>query len=344
MLQRIFHLARALIVVVFFSGGESVAQDAGADAYYRGKTARIYVGYGVGGGYDLYARMIAPHLAAELGATVIVENLPGAGGLTALNKLYGAEPDGLTMMIVNGAAAGLSQIIEQEAVRYDLTRVSHLGTLSQSPWVWIARPGMAEQTVDNFISAQPLIRWGGTGTIDGSSDGSAVICEALQLRCKIIKAYKGSSEIALALARGEMDALYITDLSARAYIEAGQAVAVATLARTRSRHLPETPTIFEVLTLSPEQTFWLDFRTTLESLGRILVAPPKIPADRLTFLQMAVERALRQPALVAQGEKAQRPIDLATASETLERTQRVISRMTSQQKAKVKTVVLDKFL
>src|SRR5690606_29386892 len=137
-------------------------------------------------------------------------NLPGAGGLTALNRLYASEADGLTMMIVNGAAAGLSQIIEQAAVRYDLTKVGHLGTVSQSPWVWISRPGMQPKTPSDLMSAQTLVRWGGTGTIDGSSDGSAVICEALGLRCKIIKAYKGSSDIALALARGEMDALYIT--------------------------------------------------------------------------------------------------------------------------------------
>lgn len=218
MLRRIYDGARLLVAGAFLMAGGFAADAAEGKEFYSGKTARVFVGYGVGGGYDLYARMIAPHLAAQLGATVIVENLPGAGGLTALNKLNSSEPDGLTIMIVNGAAASLSQIIDQSAVRYDLTKASHLGTVSQSPWVWIARPGMAEKTAKDFMVSQTLVRWGGTGTIDGSSDGSAVICEALGLNCKIIKAYKGSSEIALALQRGEMDALYITDLSARAYV------------------------------------------------------------------------------------------------------------------------------
>src|SRR6266545_7841657 len=70
-------------------------------AFFAGKTVRLVVGFGPGGGYDSYARMLAPYLSKNLGATVIVENRPGAGGLVALSGVYMAPPDGLTMMIVN---------------------------------------------------------------------------------------------------------------------------------------------------------------------------------------------------------------------------------------------------
>src|SRR5450432_3676931 len=83
------------------------AQDA-ERAFFSGKTIRLVVGYGPGGGYDAYARMIAPHLSKALGASVVVENQPGAGGLVALNRIYAAAADGLTMMIVNGTGAALS--------------------------------------------------------------------------------------------------------------------------------------------------------------------------------------------------------------------------------------------
>ena len=73
-------------------------------AFFSGKTVRFVVGFGPGGGYDSDARMLAPYLSKTLGATVIVENRPGAGGLVALNGLYISPPDGLTMMIVNGTA------------------------------------------------------------------------------------------------------------------------------------------------------------------------------------------------------------------------------------------------
>ena len=77
------------------------AQDA-EKAFYAGKTVRMVVGSGVGGGYDVFSRIIAPYLSRTLGTTVIVENQPGAGGLIALNRLYVAPPDGLQISLSNG--------------------------------------------------------------------------------------------------------------------------------------------------------------------------------------------------------------------------------------------------
>ena len=72
--------------------GAARAQDA-ERAFFSGKTVRLVVGFGPGGGYDAYARMIAPYLSRALGGSVVVENQPGAGGLVALNRLYTAPPD-----------------------------------------------------------------------------------------------------------------------------------------------------------------------------------------------------------------------------------------------------------
>ena len=85
------------------------AQDSAA-SFYKGKNVRFVVGLGVGGGFDAYARMIAPYLSRELDATVIVENLPGAGGLLALNQMFTGQPDGLRLLIVNGTPAALGQL------------------------------------------------------------------------------------------------------------------------------------------------------------------------------------------------------------------------------------------
>ena len=101
-------------------------------AFFKGKTVRVIVGYGAGGGFDLYARMIAPYLGKALGANVIVENQPGAGGIGALNRMMTAPPDGLQIMLVNGMAAAFGQFIEQQGVRYDLAKLEQdLGPLAQ---------------------------------------------------------------------------------------------------------------------------------------------------------------------------------------------------------------------
>jgi len=267
--------ALALTLAISLGGQTSQAQDAAA--FYKGKTVKIMVGYGPGGGYDAYARMIAPHLDKALGASVIVENQPGAGGANALNRVFAGQPDGLTLMIVNGTAAALGQLLEQEGVRYDLAKLEHLGIVSSSPWMWLVSPtNPIVRTPAEAVKLNKLIRWGGTAPTDGLADGAAVACEALKLTCKVVIGYKGSAEVALAVQRGEMDAEYVSDTSANNYVKSGQAIAVAAMGRSKSRFFPDVPTVFEALKLTPEQEQWFDFRTDLDDLGRILVTTPGI--------------------------------------------------------------------
>jgi putative tricarboxylic transport membrane protein len=317
----------------------TVAQD-NEEAFFKGKTVKLVVGYGPGGGYDVYARMIAPYLAKVLDATVIVENQPGAGGITALNRVYSAPPDGLTLMIVNGAAAALAQLVEQPSVRYDLDKMGHLGTVSASPWMWLVGPNSPFNTPEDVIKSGREIMWAGGGPMDGLSDGAAFSCEALKLNCRIVMGYKGSNEAALAVTKGEMDAIYVSDTSANNYVKSGQNKALATMARKKSRFFPNQPTIFEAVNLSPDQQWLFDFRANVEDLGRILVVPPNLPRERLAYLQKSVQKVLTDPALVAEGEKGQRYIDFEDAETTHQRAQAVLSKLTPEQKSRAKTILM----
>ena len=188
MINRFFKWAAAGMILAAASlplVSPADAQDA-EESFFKGKTVKIVVGYGPGGGYDVYARMIAPYIAKTLGGTVIVENQPGAGGLTALNRVYAAPPDGLTMMIVNGAGATLAQLVEQPSVRYDLGKLGHLGTVSASPWVWLVGPNSPISTPQDALKADKQMMWSGSGPMDGLSDGAGFTCEALKLNCRIV--------------------------------------------------------------------------------------------------------------------------------------------------------------
>ena len=103
-----------------------------ADPYFKGKTITFVVGFGAGGGYDAYARMLAPHFERELGADVVVVNKPGAGGMSALNRLYSAPADPLQMTIVNGTGAGLQQLLGMKAAKFDLTKLPILGIIDHA--------------------------------------------------------------------------------------------------------------------------------------------------------------------------------------------------------------------
>jgi tripartite-type tricarboxylate transporter receptor subunit TctC len=290
-----------LFALLSLGGRPALSQQSEA-SYYKDKTVRLIVGY-ASGGYDIYARLIAPYLAKTLGATVIVENQPGAGGLTALDNLAVAPPDGLRIMIVNGSGAALSQLIGLRGVRYDLAKMNFLATVGGTPRVWLASPSSpVHSPQDAMKSPRPLI-WAAGGPIDGLSDGAAFNCAALALKCKIVMGYPGSAQAALALRKGEADALNIADTSAYSYVEAGDARPVATIAHERSRFFPETPTIFQSMPLTPDQAALFDYKATVDGLGRILVAPPGLPHALLAYLQSAVKTALTDPALIAQGEK-----------------------------------------
>lgn len=331
-------LRSAIFAVGLAAAAGAQAQDTGA-AFYKGKTVRFTVGLGVGGGFDAYARMIAPYLAKELDTTVIVENLPGAGGLLALNQVYTAQPDGLRILIVNGTPAALGQLLEQDNIRYDLTKADHLGIISAYPWIWLMGPKSNVRTVADAMKPGVKIRWGGTGPSDGPADGAALTCHALKLDCQIVLGYKSSGDIALAMERGEMDGLYLSDSSAANYVKTGQARAIAAMGRTRSTLLPDTPTVFEQVKLTPDQEWWFDFRANLNDIGRILITTPGVPADRLAFLRAAVKRALTNPELMAEGERTQRFVGYQPPEKALEMTRKVLGGLTPEQKKTVHDVI-----
>jgi tripartite-type tricarboxylate transporter receptor subunit TctC len=279
-----------------------------------------------------------------LDATVVVENLPGAGGILALNQMMIAAPDGLRFKIVNGTPSLLAQILEQDNIKYDLTRMPHLALVAAEPWGLMVSPSSVIRTAADLVKPGQKIRWGGTGPTGGPSDGASITCQALRLDCRIVLGYRGSAEIALALQRGEIDALYVTDASLATYEKGKQAHVVAIAARQRSKVLPEVPTLYEALKLDKEQEWWLDFRAELNQYGRVLVTMPGIPADRLAHLRAVIGKVLNDPAVIAEGAKTQRFIEYRDGVTMQKRAQELIGRLTPERKAQMRDVVLRKYI
>ena len=132
-------------------------------AYYAGKTVRMIVGSGVGGGYDVFSRLIAPYLAKTLGTTVIVENVPGAGGLLALNKLYASPGDGLQISLSQGTMAAFAQLMGDQAARFDLAKYSMLATVGAPPGLWLVGPDSPIREVQQAIDSKKKWRWASAG-------------------------------------------------------------------------------------------------------------------------------------------------------------------------------------
>lgn len=286
-------------------------------AFPKGETVRLIVGYSPGGGYDAYARMLAPHFERATGATVVIENRPGGAGLTALNQLVRGKPDGLAMMLVNGEGALIAQLTKQPAVAFDMTRVSILGRVTDEQHLLLARPGLPD-SLPEVRAAGRLVKFSAMSRPDNLGDYAAVLCEALQMNCKIVTGYPGSKEAALAVLNGEVDALTLSEGSAVDYAQGGRAKILAAIGHRRSELQPGVPTVFELVQLAPERRWWLDFRLGIKSFGRTLVAPPGLPPERLRALREAWRQVLDNPAVQAEGQRTRRPIRYE-APEVIER-------------------------
>jgi len=295
----------------------------------------MIVGTGVGGGYDVFSRLIAPYLGKTLGATVIVENQPGAGGLVALNRLYVAPPDGLQISLSQGTMAAVAQLTADQAARYDLTKFTYLATVGAPPGLWLVGPDSPIREVQQAIDAKKKWRWASAGGTSGLGIGAAFTCEALNLDCHIVQGYKSSADAGLAVTRGEMDALYVPESSANHFVKSKQNWALATISRTKSQFFQDRPTVFEAAKIAPDRIWAMDFLANLEGTGRLLMAPPGIPPARLAYLQAAVKETLHIPQLIADGERMERIIEYLDPVSTHQNVVSVVGSFAPEQKARV---------
>ena len=289
----------------FFWAAPVRAQEPGT--FLKGQNVRFYVGFSPGGGYDLYARMLAPHFERITGATVVVENRPGGGGLTALNQLVRNKPDGLSMMMLNGESAVMAQLTKQAGVAFDMTTASLFGRVTEEPHLFLLRPGLTGNLKELLASGNKL-KFSATNRIDSVGDFAAVTCEALRMNCQIITGYKGSKEAGLAVMNGEVDGIIISEGSGVQYSQGGKTQVVATMGHERSSFVPNVPTVYELFQLAPDRKWWLDFRIGISDFGRVVVGPPGLPQERLKHLQDVWRRILTDPQVIAEGARTNRTL------------------------------------
>lgn len=327
----------ALTTLAAPAGAETAAE------FYKGKVVKLVVGYSAGGGYDAYARLLAPHLEARLGAQVVVENRPGGGGNLALNQVAAGKPDGLTIMLIGGATASFGQVLGAPGVRYQMGRLGFLGRVADEKRVLVLSSESGFGSLDDMLNAGRPIRFGSTARTSTIGAGTAFIAEALGMEAQIIVGYKGSKEIALATIRGEIDGFIPSDSSARRYGKEEGLTPFAVVSRERSPLMPDVPTFFELYDLTQEQAWWIYYSDALFGLGRALVTTPEVPADRLAFLQQATREVLTDPAVIAEAAAAKRPISYLSPDAVKQSINRVMDGLTDEELARVRHVALEKF-
>lgn len=290
----------------------AIVRAAAAADFYRGKTLRILVGSPPGGGYDVYARLVAPALAQKLGAEVWVENKAGNGGLAALATLLTRPADGLTIMNGSAEAAILSQVLGRPGVTWDVTKLNWLAKLASAPKLWFVSKTARYASVAEARQA-PRLTWSATGPADDISDVQAIISYVLALHSKIVLGYRGSGDMSLAVISNEVDCGLLSADSALPHIDSIKPLAL--FGARRWAHLPSVPTLREVAPLPADKIWLVTLREQIGEAQRAMVAAPDVPLDRVDYLRAMFGEILTDPAVLADGARTNREVEYMSGAE-----------------------------
>lgn len=286
-----------------------------AAEFYKGKSVQMIVGYGPGGGYDVYARLLSRYMGKYIpgNPNVVVQNMPGAGSLLAANYLYNIAPkDGTVFGTFARNMPLLSVLGGNSAVKFDARKFTWLGSASSyqedSYIMWARTDAKVQSIADAQKTGGPPLVLGGTAEGATGNDVPVILRDALGLNIKQIVGYPDSNAIFLAIERKEVDGR-TTDLSAvrtnrPEYLKPGSYMRALLQFGRETRHpdFPNVPTARE-LAKDEKARSLIELAELPYVLSRPFVAPPGIPADRAKALEKAFIDAYRDPDLLAEAEK-----------------------------------------
>jgi tripartite-type tricarboxylate transporter receptor subunit TctC len=295
-----------------------IALPAHAQSFYEGKSITIITSTGVGGTYDVTARLISRHMPRFIPGkpNMVVQNMPGGGNVLATNFMYAIAPkDGTSIASVHNAMP-VQQVLGGQGVRFDAGKFEWLGSTGPETEVILVWHTSGIRTLDEAKAREVIL--GGTGAGSGLVILPRAMNALLGTRFKIVSGYKSSEDINIALQRGEVEARAFSLISITAqradWLRDKKITILAQVGAKRAHEIPDVPLVTE-LARSEEDRQVFKLISAAQALGRPYLAPPGVPADRLAILRKAFEATLKDKAFLADAEKLQIDIDPIGADE-----------------------------
>jgi tripartite-type tricarboxylate transporter receptor subunit TctC len=298
----------ALLAVSPAAQAQSVAE------FYNGKTITISVGFSPGGSYDFYPRLFARHIGKYIpgNPAVVVQNMPGAGSMRAANHLFNIAPKDGTALGVVSQTVMLEAPLGTPGVKYNAVEFTYVGRMTGVLETMISWHAAKAQTIYDVRKYETIA--GGTGPTSPTEGYPRLLNAFAGTKFRIISGFAGTTEIMLAMERGEIDALeqsWATIMRAKKDWLDNKKINVLIQAQLeRSKELPDTPTLVE-LGDTAEDKAALAFYTSSAAVSRSLIGAPGIPADRLKALREAFMATTRDPQFLEDVKKSQVEFDPA---------------------------------
>ena len=296
------------------------------EAFYKDKTVRIMVGHSPGGSFDFYARLAAEMLKKHLPgvASVVVENKPGGGGLVATAFFYANGARDGTQLAVFPEGISAAEVFEPHNARWKTEEMAYIGSFApvNNAFVMLKDKALADLRA---MKTQEVI-FGCVGVGSQGYSYTAMLKGLGGYRIKLVCGYPGSAELLLALDKREVEVasnawngLRVTHMSR---IKAGEVVPILQAGLKRMKEIANVPLLQELLE-DPEARRVMEYGSLVAGIGRALLAPPGVPADRIAFLRAVFDKMVADPEMVELAAKRGLELDPTPGAEV----QRIVDRI-----------------
>ena len=297
---------RFCIAIVLSLATLATARAQSVEEFYRGKTINLLVGFTTGGGYDLYARMLARHIGKHIPGqpTLVVQNMPGAGSVRAVQVLYSAAPKDGTTIATFGRQMGITPLLTSGA-QFDGTKLTWLGSITNEVSTCVTWHTSRVKSWNDLLE-KPVVFGGDAPGAD--PDVFALLYKnVFDAKIKVVSGYHGTAPLVLAMERGETDGLcglsWSTVKTRHQHWFKDRLINVLVQAALKKEpDLADVPLAID-MARTDEQRQILKLFMTSQEMARPFAAPPGIPNDRKAALIAAFERTMQDPDFLAEAQR-----------------------------------------
>jgi len=289
--------------------------------FYAGKQLRLVTGSAPGDSYDVWARILAPHMSRHVpgNPSIIVQNMPGGGTVIAANWLYGAAPKDGTVFGTFSRNLPAHAVLGRANFNFDPRKFGWIGSPETVNRVCIAAAGAKVQKAQDLFEHELLM--GGTGVGEVTTFLPTLFNQLLGTKFKLVDGYKGTGDVLLAIERGEVEGICMSmsQLAGprRQLVDDKKVRILFSTQKKRLEEFPDVPTIYDFIK-SDEHRQIIGFINSSLEFGRPFTAPPDVPADRLAALRQAFADTMRDPEFLAETKKRKYTVTYTSPEEIVQ--------------------------
>jgi tripartite-type tricarboxylate transporter receptor subunit TctC len=301
------HIALTAAVLTF-GAVPAVAADSVAN-FYKGKKINIAVGFGAGGGYSTYMRLLGLFIGKHVPGNpeVIVTNMPGGGSMKVANYTYNVAPRDGTFLGVFSIPVATEPLLGRKNAKFDAMKFGWLGNMLEATYGCAARGDTKYMSLQDVIDAKKPVVFGATSASSYGNQHARVLQSMVGANIKTVLGYRGIKGVGKALEQGEVEAacaMSVSSLSStfRQQKESGKFRMIVQFGKKKHPYMDDATHFYSMLK-NPDDVRVADFFFSQAAINRPVAAPPGVPAERLAALRAAFRAAVKDPDLLARAGK-----------------------------------------